>query len=144
MFLNVVEFIFGVFIEFDVNSFFLLVSILQLYVQWYLCGYVDFFFWDDGVIVLFFNYQVNFMCNINFGQNSDYCYLGLCNGFNLFGWCLCNDFFLSGGIGMCNKFSSNCIYVECDICVLKGILFFGELYIFVQGDVFESVCMCGV
>lgn len=70
---------------------FLLVSIPQLYVQRHSRGYVDPSLWDDGVTALFSNYQANFTRNTNFGQNSDYRYLGLRNGFNLFGWRLRND-----------------------------------------------------
>ncbi|MFH0065504.1 FimD/PapC N-terminal domain-containing protein, partial [Pseudomonas aeruginosa] len=96
--LNVAELIPGASIEFDVNSLSLLVSIPQLYVQRHSRGYVDPSLWDDGVTALFSNYQANFTRNTNFGQNSDYRYLGLRNGFNLFGWRLRNDSSLSGGI----------------------------------------------
>ncbi|WP_410967093.1 FimD/PapC N-terminal domain-containing protein, partial [Salmonella sp. SAL4442] len=81
----------GASVEFDVNSLSLLVSIPQLYVQRHSRGYVDPSLWDDGVTALFSNYQANFTRNTNFGQNSDYRYLGLRNGFNLFGWRLRND-----------------------------------------------------
>ncbi|HED8777967.1 TPA: fimbrial biogenesis outer membrane usher protein, partial [Pseudomonas aeruginosa] len=142
--LNVAELIPGASIEFDVNSLSLLVSIPQLYVQRHSRGYVDPSLWDDGVTALFSNYQANFTRNTNFGQNSDYRYLGLRNGFNLFGWRLRNDSSLSGGTGMRNKFSSNRTYVERDIRALKGTLSLGELYTSAQGDAFESVRMRGV
>lgn len=142
--LNVAELIPGASVEFDVNSLSLLVSIPQLYVQRHSRGYVDPSLWDDGVTALFSNYQANFTRNTNFGQNSDYRYLGLRNGFNLFGWRLRNDSSLSGGTGMRNKFSSNRTYVERDIRALKGTLSLGELYTSAQGDAFESVRMRGV
>ena len=89
--------------------------------------------WDDGVTALFSNYQANFTRNTNFGQNSDYRYLGLRNGFNPVWLASAQRLLLSGGTGMRNKFSSNRTYVERDIRALKGTLSLGELYTSAQG-----------
>lgn len=131
----------GASVEFDVNNLALLVSIPQAYVQRHSRGYVDPSLWDDGVTAFFSNYQANFSRNTTHGQSSDYRYLGLRNGFNLFGWRLRNDSSFSGGTGMRNKFTSSRTYVERDIRPLKGTLSFGELY--TQGEIFDSVRMRG-
>ncbi|WP_271409773.1 fimbria/pilus outer membrane usher protein [Pseudomonas sp. Q1-7] len=132
----------GASVEFDVNNLALLVSIPQMYVQRQARGYVDPSLWDDGVTALFTNYQANFSHNSNHGQTSDYRYIGLRNGLNLFGWRLRNDSSLSGGTGMKNKFTSSRTFLERDIRRLKGTLSLGELY--TQGDIFDSVRMRGV
>lgn len=110
----------GASVEFDVNNLALLVSIPQAYVQRHSRGYVDPSLWDDGVTAFFSNYQANFSRNTTHGQSSDYRYLGLRNGFNLFGWRLRNDSSFSGGTGMRNKFTSSRTYVERDIRPRKG------------------------
>ncbi|HCF2341461.1 fimbria/pilus outer membrane usher protein [Pseudomonas paraeruginosa] len=140
--LDIAALIPGASVDFEVNQLALLVSIPQMYVQRHVRGYVDPSLWDDGVTALFTNYQANFSRNTSHGDSSDYRYLGLRNGFNLFGWRLRNDSSLVGGTGMRNKFSSNRTYVERDIRPLKGTLSLGELY--TNSEIFDSVRMRGV
>lgn len=131
----------GASVEFEANTLSLNISFPQLYVSRTSRGYVDQSLWDDGMPALYSDYQVSYSRNDSHGNNNEYYFVGLRNGFNAGGWRFRNESSLTGTTGSGSRFTSNRTYVERDIRRLRSKVAAGELY--TSGDIFDSVRFVG-
>lgn len=127
----------GVIVEFDEGNLQFLVNVLQVVQVCDVCGYVVFVQCDYGVMVVFFDYNINYNCN----QDQQVIYLGLNMGVNLGVWWLCYCLFFSqGSYGLCYDVISSML--QCDFLVWNVQLLFGQGMI--GGELFELLLFVGV
>lgn len=104
-------------------------------------GYILFEEWDEGIFVLFLNY--NFIGNR--GNGNDSYFFSEFSGINIGLWCLCNNgfwnYFCGNGYYL-EQWNNIGIWVQCVIILLKSELVMGDGNI--GSDIFDGVGFCGV
>ena len=120
------------------------ITVPQLYMSPARRGYVDPSLWNNGVPVLFTNYNFNTRHSSGGGLNNSqrYTNVNFNAGLNFGPWRLRNNSSLSSGTNTSTSFQSQNTYVQRDIVALQSQLWLGETY--TASQLFNSVRFRGI